>query len=71
LPRKKDGNLSCYPLFLAAQQCGKFSAEELKKALESCLEANLRLVTTPLEPQLVLSQLVTRILTGGKTRRAA
>ena len=71
LPRKKDGNLSCYPLFLAAQQCGKFSAGELKQALEACLEANLRLVTSPLEPRLVLSQLVTRILTGGKSRRAA
>ncbi len=62
LPRKKDGNISCYPLFLAAQQCGKFSAAELKHALDACLEANLRLVTTSLEPHLVLHQLVTRIL---------
>ena len=34
----------------------------LKSALEACLEANARLVTTQLEPHLVLDQLVTRIL---------
>ncbi len=62
LPRKKDGGLSCYPLFLAAQQCGKFKLDELKHALDACLQANLRLVTTSLEPHLVLHQLVTRIL---------
>ena len=62
LPRKKDGGISAYPLFLAAQDTGKFSLAELKNAIEACLEANLRLVTTSLEPQLVLSQLVARIL---------
>jgi len=35
---------------------------ELKAALEACLEANERLVTSQLEPHLVLDQLVTRIL---------
>ena len=63
LPRTKDGSkLNVYPLFLAAQESGRFSLKELRNALEACLEANLRLVTTQLEPQLVLSQLVTRIL---------
>jgi len=64
LPRKKDGGISAYPLFLAAQDTGKFSLDELRNALEACLEANLRLVTTALEPQLVLSQLVARVLKG-------
>lgn len=64
LPRKKDGNPNVYPIFLAAQQCRKFRAAELRDALEACLEANLRLVTTALEPRLVLGQLVTRILSS-------
>ncbi|MBL9152054.1 MAG: DNA polymerase III subunit delta [Verrucomicrobiales bacterium] len=62
LPKKKEGGVNVWGLYLAAQQCGKFAAAELRDALEACLEANLRLVTTGLEPRLVLSQLVTRIL---------
>jgi DNA polymerase-3 subunit delta len=62
LPRKKDGGISAYPLFLAAQISNRFSVAELKNALAACLEANERLVTTQLEPNLVLNQLVTKIL---------
>ncbi|MEM1442061.1 MAG: hypothetical protein AAGF67_06935, partial [Verrucomicrobiota bacterium] len=62
LPRKKDGGINAYPLFLAAQASNRFTAEELRHALEACLEANERLVTTQLEPHLVLSELVTKIL---------
>jgi len=62
LPRKKDGDISAYQLFLAAQKTGMFSLSELKNALKFCLEANIRLVTTQLEPQLVLNQLVARIV---------
>lgn len=62
LPRKKDGGISAYPLFLAAQISDRFTVAELKAALEACLEANVRLVTTQLEPHLVLDQLVTKIL---------
>lgn len=62
LPRKKDGDLNLYPLFLAAQSSGRFSTEELREALGACLEANVRLVTTQLDPHLVLCQLVARIL---------
>ncbi len=62
LPRKKDGGISCYPLFLAAQQCGRFTLPELKDALDACLRANLRLVTTQLDPRLVLHQLIAQIL---------
>ncbi len=62
LPRKKDGNLSVYPIFLSAQATRKFSVPELVQALEACLEADLRLVTTQLDHRLVLCQLVTKIL---------
>ncbi len=70
LPRKKDGNPNVYPIFLAAQECRKFRAAELRDALEACLEANLRLVTTALEPRLVLGQLVTRILSATPSDRS-
>jgi len=63
LPRTKEGVISAYPIYLAGQLGVKFSAGELKHALEACLEANLRLVTTSLDHRLVLHQLVTRILT--------
>jgi len=62
LPRKKDGSISAYPLFLAAQESNRFTANELRNALEACLEANERLVTSQLEPHLVLNELVTKIL---------
>jgi len=61
-PRKKDGNISCYPHFLTVKACENFTVPELKNALEECLHANLRLITTQLDPSIVLSQLVTRIL---------
>lgn len=66
LPRKKDGKISCYPLFLVTEHCRRFTLDQLLTAHDACLEANLRLVTTALEPHLVLSQLVTRILATGK-----
>lgn len=61
-PRKKDGGISCYPHFLACQDGIRFTVPELKNALGECLRANLRLISTPLDPSIVLSQLVTRIL---------
>ncbi|MDF1816734.1 MAG: DNA polymerase III subunit delta [Verrucomicrobiales bacterium] len=62
LPRKKDGTISAYPIFLSAQATRKFTVTELVKALEACLEADLRLVTTQLDHNTVLCQLVTKIL---------
>lgn len=70
LPRKKDGGVSAYPIFLAMRGCRRFTVDELKDALRGCLEANRRLVTTQLEPRTVLSQLVTRILTRRVSRAA-
>lgn len=70
LPRKKDGGINVYGIFMAAQECGKFTAHELRLGLEACLEANLRLVTTGLEPKLVLSQLLARLLKPTSRRTA-
>lgn len=61
-PRKKDGSISCYPHFLTARFCQNFTVPELTNALEECLYANLRMISTQLDPSIVLSQLVTRIL---------
>lgn len=63
LPKKKDGSgLNAYPLFLSAQQCQAYTAEELRAALRACLRANLRLVSSGLDPKTVLTQLVVQIL---------
>jgi len=64
LPRKKDGGINAYPIFLNLGSTKKFSVPELVNALEACLEADLRLVTTALDHKLVLYQLVTKILQG-------
>jgi len=62
LPRKKDGGLNVYPLFLAAQESRQFSEAELRHGLRACLRANQRLVGSALDPRVVLSQLLVEIL---------
>ncbi len=63
LPMKKDGTgINGFPLFLAAKEMGKYTALELRAALEECLKANRRLVTTALDHDVVLNQLLIRIL---------
>ena len=65
LPKKKDGSgLNVYPLYLAAKEAGKFTGAELRVALEECLKANRRLVTSSLDPVIVLNQLLFRIMAG-------
>ncbi len=72
LPKKKDGSgINGYPIFLAINEAQKFTAEELRAALQGCLEANLKLVTTAIEPQLVLERLLISILTPKIKRKAA
>jgi DNA polymerase-3 subunit delta len=72
LPKKKDGSgINGYPIFLALNEAQKFTAEELRTALQGCLEANLKLVTTAIEPQLVLERLLISILTPKAKRKAA
>ena len=65
LPRKKDGTVNAYALGLAAVDAGRFELPELMNGLEACLKANLHLVTTQLEPRLVLSQLLVKLIVGG------
>lgn len=60
LPRKKDGGLNTYALGLAAMHAHRYTLGELRAALEACLEANVALVSSSLEPRTVLTQLIVR-----------
>jgi len=66
LSRKKDGGISCYPLFLAADETRMYSLKELREGLSECLAANKALVTSGLDHKLVLTRLVVRLLTRRK-----
>lgn len=61
LPRKKDGGLNTFGLGMAAVHAQRFTAEELIEAMQACLEANTKLVTSSLEPKVILTQLVVRV----------
>ena len=63
LPRKKDGSLNAYALGIAAQHAHHFRIEQLVAGLEACLEANLQLVSTQLDHELVLTEVIVKILT--------
>jgi DNA polymerase-3 subunit delta len=71
LPRKKDGTVNAYSLGLAACHAHRYALPELRAAFEDCLKANLQLVTSGLEPQIVLAQLLVKIITGASERAAA
>jgi DNA polymerase-3 subunit delta len=72
LPMKKDGSgINGFPLFLAAKEMGRYSAAELRAALEECLKANRRLVTSALDHDVILSQLLIRILSQPARKPAA
>ncbi len=63
LPRKKDGTgFNAYPMFLAIPETGNFSLEELHAAFKACLTANTKLVTSSLDPKLVLERLLVGML---------
>lgn len=64
LPRKKDGSLNTYSLGLAAIHAHRFTEPELRAGLQACLDANLQLVTSALEPKVVLTQLIVRVAGG-------
>jgi len=62
LPRKKDGTISAYALGIAAQNAHRFEVEPLVAAMESCLRANLQLVTTQLDHDVILTELVVKLI---------
>jgi DNA polymerase-3 subunit delta len=62
LPRKKDGSVNAYPLGIAAQHADRFETKQLVRAMQACLEANLQLVTTQLDHELILTEAVVKLL---------
>ena len=65
LPRKKDGTINTYALGIAAMHVHRYTLDELRAALESCLEANIALVTSSLEPRTVLTELIVKTAAPG------
>ena len=63
LPRKKDGTLNGYALGIAAMNAHRFETDQLVRGMEACLQANLELVTTQLDQELVLTEIVVKLLT--------
>lgn len=66
LPRKKDGTVNAYPLFLATREIRLFTPAELADATIACAEATMAIMTTGSDPALILQQLLVRILTPRK-----
>jgi DNA polymerase-3 subunit delta len=62
LPRKKDGSINAYALGIAAQQAGRFETDQLIDAMRACLAANIQLVTTQLDHELILTEVVVKLL---------
>jgi DNA polymerase III subunit delta len=62
LPRKKDGSINAYALGIAAQNAHRFKVGQLIAGMESCLQANLQLVTTQLDHELILTEVVVKLL---------
>jgi len=62
LPRKKDGSVNAYALGIAAQHAHHFNTSQLIHAMQACLTANVQLVTTQLDHELILTEVVVRLL---------
>jgi DNA polymerase-3 subunit delta len=62
LPRKKDGGINAFTLGLAAMHAHRYEVGELRAALETCLQANIQLVTSSLDAEVALSQLLVKIV---------
>ena len=64
LPRKKDGSINAYALGIAAQNAHRLETGQLVAGMQACLEANLQLVTTQLDHELILTEVVVKLLGG-------
>jgi DNA polymerase-3 subunit delta len=62
LPRKKDGSINAYALGIAAQHADHFETNQLINAMRACLNANVQLVTTQLDHELILTEVVVKLL---------
>ncbi len=69
LPRKKDGSFNAYPLGLAAMAAHRFTTDQLIAGLEACLQANLQIVSSQLDHELILTEIVVKLLACQETTR--
>ena len=62
LPRKKDGSINAYGLAITAQHAYYFATNQLIEAMRACLDANVKLVTTQLDHEFILTEVVVKLL---------
>lgn len=62
LPRKKDGTVNAFALGIAAQNAHRFQTARLVAGMQACLTANLQIVTTQLDHELILTEVVVKLL---------
>jgi DNA polymerase-3 subunit delta len=62
LPRKKDGSVNAYALGIAAQHAHRFNTNQLIDAMQACLTANVQLVTSQLDHELILTEVAVKLL---------
>jgi DNA polymerase-3 subunit delta len=62
LPRKKDGSVNAWGLAIAAQRAYLFETNQLVESMRACLDANVKLVTTQLDHELVLTEVIVKLL---------
>ncbi len=65
LPRKKDGTVNAFALGIAAQNAHRFETNQLIAGMKASLTANLQIVTTQLDHELILTEVVVKILGSG------
>jgi DNA polymerase-3 subunit delta len=68
LPRKKDGSINAYALGIAAQHAHHFETNQLINAMRDCLTANVQLVSTQLDHELILTEVVVKLLQDSSSR---
>lgn len=64
LPRKKDGTVNAFALGIAAQNAHRFEISQLIAGMRACLAANLQIVTTQLDHELILTEVVVKLLSA-------
>jgi DNA polymerase III subunit delta len=62
LPRKKDGTINGFALGIGAQNAHRFEVPQLIAGLEACLQANVQLVSSQLDHELILTEIVVKLL---------
>lgn len=62
LPRKKDGTVNTYTLGIAAMSAHRFQTNQLIAGLEACLDANFQIVSSQLDHELILTEIVVKLL---------